>query len=260
MKSPFPGMDPYLEKHWGDVHHSLIQYARDALQPRLPEDLRASVDERLVVECGDIQLRRIAPDVAIVGREMWASSESEPSSGDVALAEPLIIEEIEVTEGFIEIRNDEGRLITAIEFLSPANKSRRDGEKKYLIKQNEVIEARANLVEIDLVRAGHYVLAAPEGKVPLEVRNDYLACITLPDSFTLIYEVYPLPLRRRLPALPIPLRKKEPRIPLDLQGLLDHAYSAGRYHTLDYAAPLNTPLAPEDAAWAETLVRGTGLV
>ncbi|MGO9470092.1 MAG: DUF4058 family protein, partial [Isosphaeraceae bacterium] len=20
MKSPFPGMDPYLERHWGDVH------------------------------------------------------------------------------------------------------------------------------------------------------------------------------------------------------------------------------------------------
>ena len=260
MKSPFPGMDPYLEKHWGDVHHRLVQYACDALQPRLPEDLRASVDERLVVESGDIHLRRIAPDVAILERETWALSASEPSSGGIAVAEPLIIEEIEVTEGFIEIRDDQGRLITAIEFLSPANKSRRDGEKKYLKKQTEVLEARASLVEIDLVRAGHYVLAAPEGKVPLAVRNDYLACITLPDLFTQFYEVYPLPLRRRLPALPIPLRKKEPRIPLDLQSLLDHAYSAGRYHTLDYSAPLGVPLSPEDAAWTETLVREAGLV
>ncbi|HNV00430.1 MAG TPA: DUF4058 family protein, partial [Verrucomicrobiota bacterium] len=25
MKSPFPGMDPYMESHWGDVYHSLIQ-------------------------------------------------------------------------------------------------------------------------------------------------------------------------------------------------------------------------------------------
>ena len=253
-------MDPYLEKHWGDVHHRLVQYACDALQPRLPEDLRASVDERLVVECGDIQMRRIAPDVAIVGRDPWASSESEAASGGIAVAEPLIIEEIEVTEGFIEIRNDEGLLITAIEFLSPANKFRGDGKKKYLQKQTEVLEARANLVEIDLVRAGRYVLAAPEDKVPPAVRNDYLACITLPDSFTLIYEVYPLPLRQRLLALAIPLREKEPRIPLDLQGVLDHAYSAGRYHTLDYAAPLSTPLPPEGAAWAETLARGAGLV
>ena len=50
--------------------------------------------------------------------------------------------------------------------------------------------------------------------------------------------------------------------PQDLagQGLLDHAYSAGRYHTLDYTAPLSTPLSAEDAAWAEMLVRGAGLV
>ena len=47
MKSPFPGMDPYLEGHWGDLHHRLIQYAGDALQPGLPNDLRAWVEERV---------------------------------------------------------------------------------------------------------------------------------------------------------------------------------------------------------------------
>jgi hypothetical protein len=29
---------------------------------------------------------------------------------------------------------------------------------------------------------------------------------------------------------------------------------------LDYTAPLGTPLAPEDAAWADALVRNAGLV
>jgi hypothetical protein len=38
--SPFPGMDPWLEQHWGDVHHSIITYARDQLQERLPPGLR----------------------------------------------------------------------------------------------------------------------------------------------------------------------------------------------------------------------------
>ena len=32
MASPFPGMDPYLEAHWGDIHASLIIYARDQLR------------------------------------------------------------------------------------------------------------------------------------------------------------------------------------------------------------------------------------
>jgi hypothetical protein len=50
MPSPFPGMDPYLEESWGDVHHRLITYAADQLQTTLPKDLRARVEERVFVE------------------------------------------------------------------------------------------------------------------------------------------------------------------------------------------------------------------
>ncbi len=42
MASPFPGMDPYLEAHWRDVHARLIIYASDALQVLLPGSLRAA--------------------------------------------------------------------------------------------------------------------------------------------------------------------------------------------------------------------------
>jgi hypothetical protein len=44
MPSPFPGMDPYLEDHWRDVHTSLIIYIRDALQDVMPSALRARVE------------------------------------------------------------------------------------------------------------------------------------------------------------------------------------------------------------------------
>lgn len=37
--SPFPGMDPYLERHWRDVHASLIFLAKSALQSQLGEGL-----------------------------------------------------------------------------------------------------------------------------------------------------------------------------------------------------------------------------
>ena len=47
MKSPFPGMDPYLEQYWGDVHQSVITYVRDWLQSRLPGDLRTDARTRL---------------------------------------------------------------------------------------------------------------------------------------------------------------------------------------------------------------------
>ena len=39
MHSPFPGMDPYLERYWRDVHASLLIYARDQLEDQLPNNL-----------------------------------------------------------------------------------------------------------------------------------------------------------------------------------------------------------------------------
>ena len=50
MQSPFPGMDPYLEKYWHEVHKRLIIYAGDQLQERLPRRLRAKFEERVLLE------------------------------------------------------------------------------------------------------------------------------------------------------------------------------------------------------------------
>ncbi len=49
-KRPFPGMDPFLERHWEDVHIRLIGYMADALQPQLSEDLIARMEEKVYVE------------------------------------------------------------------------------------------------------------------------------------------------------------------------------------------------------------------
>jgi len=42
---------------------------------------------------------------------------------------------------------------------------------------------------------------------------------------------------------------------LDLQPLVDQCHERGRYHLLNYRRFLQQPLAPEDAAWAEGLLR-----
>ena len=62
MQGPFPGMDPYLEQHWGDVHHRLITYASDQLQTKLPDDLRARVEEREFAESEADDDRLIYPE------------------------------------------------------------------------------------------------------------------------------------------------------------------------------------------------------
>src|ERR1700730_11900871 len=105
MPSPFPGMDPYLEAHWRDVHAGLVIYARDALQGVLPGSLRARVEESVLLETpqglGDHPL---FPDVRVVEYTSKRDTEARPETS-VAVAEPLLVEvESEpVTETFLEI-------------------------------------------------------------------------------------------------------------------------------------------------------------
>src|SRR5256885_11574297 len=69
MKSPFPGMDPYLEDQgrWPDFHASMITYCRDALSERLPPDYVAQQGEDVrVVTWQEGPFRPMEPDVSIV--------------------------------------------------------------------------------------------------------------------------------------------------------------------------------------------------
>jgi hypothetical protein len=250
-------MDPYLETHWEDVHHRLIQYSCDRLQPDLPDDLRARVEERVYVESDSQRVRHIAPDVHVsVVYPPPATAPAMLREGGGAVAEPIVFElqQLPITESYIVIRErGGGRVITVIEFLSPANKRGGAGQEKYLEKQNEVLQSDASLVEIDLVRAGQRVLALPLREIPVQHRSDYLACIS-PGWKRSRRELYPLPLRQRLPVLPIPLRERDKAVPLDLQALVDQAYAAGRYEDLDYRASLEPPLSGEETAWVQQLL------
>src|SRR5437867_8744257 len=112
MSSPFPGMDPYLERYWGDVHHSLIQYARDTLQPGLPADLRARVEERVFLETEPGVSRRVVPDLHVAHlRRPAAAPMALREGGGVAVAEPETVCEVleePITEGYLEIRERQG--------------------------------------------------------------------------------------------------------------------------------------------------------
>ena len=261
MKSPFPGMDPYLEQYWRDVHHRLVTYACDQLQAELPGDLRARMEERVYVETDAGQRRVIYPDVHVVQRPKPEPLARVPEGG-VAVAEPLVFEWASepVTEGYVEIveTGSGNRVVTVIEFLSPANKLPGAGQRLYFQKQREVQAAGANMVEIDLIRSGQRSFIMPEGQIPASYRTTYQVCVWRgwrPDQ----YEFYPAPLQQRLPAIRIPLRETDRDVPLDLQALVDQCYHNGRYDDLDYRSPPNPPLDPPEAAWADELLRTAGL-
>lgn len=256
MKSPFPGMDPFLERHWLDVHHSLCQYARDMLNEQIGRgSLRARLGERLIVEQDWHAVRPIEPGVIVVEHGIRDRPVS-PMRG-VALAEPIVVRAAgePQRQPFIHIIDPTsgGRLVTAVEFLSPTNKHPGDGRNQYRRKQQEVLDAGAHLVEIDLTRAGRREFLYPEANLPPECRSTYLACVMRnpPRRF----EFYPMPLRQRLPAIRVPLRDQDPDVVLNIQALIDEVVSKGFYDNLEYDEPCVPPLDESDAAWAAEVVR-----
>jgi len=66
MPSPFPGMDPFLEKHWGDVHTSLVTY--DSIEPRYRTPYRVVVRRgwrRMQVDYYPISLGDRLPSIKV---------------------------------------------------------------------------------------------------------------------------------------------------------------------------------------------------
>ena len=255
MKSPFPGMDPYLERHWRDVHGSLVFLAKKALQAQLGEGLIARSEERLIVEEAGEYARSIYPDVRVVEHGLRGPL-AMPGYSGIAVAEPLVlqVESEPLIERFVEILDTSagGRVVTVIEFISPTNKRPGEGQRQYQKKQQECVTAGVNLAEIDLTRQGDRKLLVSRGQVPPAARATYQACIYrawIKGRSGLMgqYELYGLPLQSRLPAIRIPLREQDADVALDLQSLVDGAYEAGGYgRTLNYHRPPEPALSVED--------------
>lgn len=261
MPSPFPGMDPWLELPWRDVHASIIIYIRNQLQSQLPEPLVARAEEEVLVDVPDQPPRLVRPDVTV--------AEEQPDKGGTAIlvppvsvAKPFLVRvaetEVDRHVEIVDLASAE-RVVTAIEVFSPANKLSGRAREAYRAQQRDFVAGGVNLVEIDLVRHGQWVFSADEAAVPLARRVPYMVCVfraAQPQERAF----YSLPLRQGLPRIAIPLRPGDRDVALDLQAVVNQAYEDGRYERTDYRHPLQPPLPPEDAAWAADLLRQAGRV
>src|SRR5437016_14116172 len=72
MKSPFPGMDPFLElpAYWSDFHATFVNYWREAIADALPPQYEATLGERVYLIERDPDERKLGfPDVAVTHDE-----------------------------------------------------------------------------------------------------------------------------------------------------------------------------------------------
>lgn len=259
MKSPFPGMDPYLA-HPGllpGFHNLFIANLQEVLSAQLPDRYDADVEEQIrIVEAPRVEAGTYRPDVSVL-RDPGAPNRK--SAGGIALLEPTTVAPIaepileEVHETRIEIYCwPEKELVTAIELLSPWNKTG-DGFSEFQRKRRAVLLTPANWVEIDLLLGGE---RAPFG-TPVPA-SDYRVVIARADNRPNA-EIYGWNVRDPLPSIPIPLRTPDEPIVISLGDVFAMTYERSRFDKKLRRLPPNplpASLRPEDRAWAVELAAG----
>jgi len=267
MPSPFPGMDPYLEKPgvFAGFHDQLIAYLVAAIQPLLPDPYFAKSGQRVWVELAE---RVREPDVSVAAPRAW--QETHRPGIATAIAEPVasqplvVVEEAMVSgefrETFLDIfttASGEHRLVTSIEVLSPSNKnSGEEAAALYRAKQHEFRWSNANLVEIDLLRAGGHATLVPRRELMKQCPNwDYHVSVHRFEARGQ-FLVYPIQLPDKLPTISIPLLPGAPAIAVDLQAVFNRCYDDGPYYReVNYAQDPPPPaLSAERLAWVASML------
>src|SRR5262249_32512988 len=195
MASPLPGMDPFLEEEaiWPVFHHQMVMCLYQILLPGLVDRYRARVAQR-----------------------HYATQQ--------ALFTSVIRQEHH--EDYIEIRQrSDGRLVTLLDIVSPANKTTQVGRQAYLDKRREGRSANANLGAIDLVLQGQPTLDYSREALP---EWDYIVAVsrsTQPERF----EIYTTTLQKRLPRFRLPLAADDRDTVLDLHTAFTRCYEQGGF-------------------------------
>ncbi len=257
MKSPFPGMDPYIEACglWGDFHSHLIEKIGEKLADVAPDHYLVRTGERSYVVLVESEGKRSYPFLPDVRINAPRGRKKTPKKGGTALAEPVgeaepvtmraFIQEMH-RETFIEIyeANAGQRLVTSIEVLSPSNKRPgTEGWGLYQRKRQSLLLGNANLVEIDLLRDGQ--------RMPmLDPWPDSPYTLLVARATTQLCRVWLAHYRAPLPRIPVPLAEPDPDIPLEVQPMIDEIYQRFRYlRSVDYGKPLTPPLDAAETGW-----------
>jgi hypothetical protein len=215
-------MDPYLENDqlWPLFHHQVVTCLYQLLLPGLVDRYRARVGQRRYVT-------------------------------QQALFTSLVRDEHQ--EEFIEIRQrGEGRLVTLVDVVSPANKTSTEGRQAYFSRRQEAKQEGANLVEIDLVLQGQPLLDYPRDGLP---DWDYAITVTRatqPDR----HEIWTATLQKRLPRFRLPLARDDRDTLVDLHAAFTRCYDQGKFAgRIDYQRDPATSLSPDDRRWLDEVLR-----
>ncbi|MBP3959217.1 DUF4058 family protein [Gemmata sp. G18] len=257
MPSPFPGMNPYIERPdvWNDFHDSFIPAVREVLTAQVQPRYYVRIEGHLYIHEPSAKERFALgrPDLSLhTGPQFGATSGGVAVGAPAYVGMPVIVEEERFP--YLEIRDRaKNEVVTVIELLSPTNKT--NGRDQYLAKVQRILASKTNFVEIDLLRAHEKM---PWDRLP---SCDYYAIVSryadrqgnAPQA-----ALWPLGVRDALPTIPIPLRPGELEPTIDLQAILHRIYDAAGYSMFLYEFDPEPRLSVPDAVWAAQLVHPPG--
>ena len=259
MPTPFPGMDPYLERVgvWEEVHTRLIVAIADALGPQVRPKYRVGVEQRtyLAVLTPDEYELVGKPDVLVaVSRRQEQPVHATATAAGIAPRVAQLPMPEEIIERHLAVRDVlTGEVITVIELLLPTNKLTRDGRRQYARKRLQILGSATHFIEIDLLRAGE---PFPFRVQDDDAQSDYRIIVSRARDRPQA-AVYLFTIRDSIPDIPIPLQPGDAEPLVALNRLVHDVYDRAGYDlTLDYQQPPPPPqIRAQDVQWMQQLWR-----
>lgn len=216
-RGPFPGrIDPWAEAghYFQQIHSGLIDALIAQLDPQLVEmGYIVGKEASLQIAEGrepDIYIQRAMDAPALDIRWDYELAASE------VLAEPGIVAEADVDLQAIHVKESgSGRLVTVVEIISPANKTRPEVIVDYRTRRERlVLEHKVNVMEIDLTRSVKRLVNHSEA-----ASHAYHIAIHLAG---LSFRIIGVAFEKSLPRVALPLRGEV--VPLEVQSAYTFAY------------------------------------
>lgn len=254
MRSPFPGMDPFLEDSffWPQVHSRLIVALSNELGAQLRPKYYAAIETRTYLDDEEGSIFVGVPDAIVFNTAKTKVPTRSATTATLTVSQQPqrvhLVEPIEVKERYLEIRKvGTHEVIVAIEVLSPKNK-RSEGRKIYLRKRHTILESATHFVEIDLLRA-----FSPMPVLEPQPRSPYHILVSdsrdRPEA-----DLYSFNLQDPIPVFHLPLQPEDAPIAIDLTHLLQEVYEQGCFDLqINYQSTL-PDLSATDLDWVKQVV------
>ncbi len=269
-RSPFPGMDPFVERKqtWEDIHGWFI---RELVQQIIPPirrlGLEVGVERNVYRRDPDAGMMLIGEPDFLSFQESNKSGRSwDRTSGGVAVAEPQAVHEVVLDDDeqsihkqdFLVVREElRGyvRVVAVVELLSPANKTGTYAPL-YQEKRQHFLASQSHFLEIDLLRDGPNPSRERFPELP---PTPYFVFLARKTGIGWNEEGFPVRLQEPLPTIGLPLTVDRPLLPLNLQAALESAFNLSAFVSERLYGELpGSPLSSEDQAFVNDVLQHRG--